>query len=245
MKGRTFFVAVLALVTTSCTHFKDPPGRPGPNSQVVPPSEIVDFDLLYGKNCGGCHGSDGRGGPAIGIGDPVYLAIADDATILRATAEGVPGTAMPAFAQSSGGLLTAKQIDAIVGGMRERWTKPNILKALNPPPYRAPAAGDSKRGASAYAVFCSSCHGADGRGGPKANSIVDGSYLALVSDQGLRTLVIVGRPEFGFPDWRGDVQDKPMSPENVSDVVAWLASQRPQFPGQPYASAQRVVGELR
>jgi len=30
------------------------------------------------------------------------------------------------------------------------------------------------------------------------------------------------------PDWRGDVPGKPMSPEDVSDVVAWLAAQRPQ-----------------
>src|SRR5262245_55775943 len=146
MKRRTLVLAVLALATTTCTPFKNAPGRPGPNSQVVPPSEIMDFDLLYGKNCAGCHGSDGRGGPAIGLGDPVYLAIADNATILRAAAEGVPGTAMPAFAQSAGGLLTAKQIDAIVNGMRERWARPNI-DSLNPPPYRAQAPGDSKRGA--------------------------------------------------------------------------------------------------
>src|SRR5262245_7199121 len=245
MKRRTFFFVMLALATTSCTPFKNAPGQPGPNSQVVPPSEIVDFDLLYGKNCAGCHGPDGRGGPAIGLGDPVYLAIADNDAILRATAEGVPGTAMPAFAQNSGGLLTAKQVDAIVAGMRERWAKPNILHALNPPPYRAEAPGDSKRGASVYATFCSSCHGTDGRGGSKASSIVDGSYLALVSDQGLRTIVIVGRPELGAPDWRGNVPNHPMSPEDVSDVVAWLADQRPEFPGQPYSRAQRAAGELQ
>jgi hypothetical protein len=54
------------------------------------------------------------------------------------------------------------------------------------------------------------------------------SYLALVSDQSLRTTVIAGRPEMGAPDWRGDVSGKAMSPEEVSDVVAWLAAQRPQ-----------------
>src|SRR5262245_55220947 len=113
MKRLIFSFTLLALVATSCAPFKNPPGRPGPNSQVVPPSEILDFDLLYGKNCSGCHGSDGRAGLAIGLGDPVYLAIADDATILRSISEGVAGTAMPAFLQSSGGLLTAKQVDAI------------------------------------------------------------------------------------------------------------------------------------
>ena len=59
-----------------------------------------------------------------------------------------------------------------------------------------------------------------------------------MSDQGLRTIVIVGRPELGAPDWRGDVPGKPMSPQDVSDVVAWLAAQRPSFAGQPYSSTR-------
>src|SRR5262245_5777289 len=182
MKHRVLFFTVVMLAATSCTTLQNARGRAAAESQVVPPSEIMDFDLLYGKNCAGCHGSDGRGGPAISLGDPVYLAIADNAAINRAASDGVSGTAMPAFAQSSGGLLTAKQIDVIVGGMRERWAKPSIAESLNPPPYHAQAPGDSKRGAGVYAAFCSSCHGPEGRGGPKASSIVDGSYLALVSD---------------------------------------------------------------
>ena len=241
MKRCRLLLAVLAFSTIACR----PPGRPSSASQVVPPGKITDFDILYGKNCAGCHGEDGRGGPAIGLGDPLYLAIADDSTIRRVAAEGVRGTSMPAFAQSAGGFLTYEQIDAIVTGMRTRWAKPDIAASLNPPPYAAQGPGDAKRGATVYAAFCSSCHGADGRGGPKASSIVDGSYLALVSDQGLRTMVIVGRPEFGFPDWRGDVPNKPMSSEEISDVVAWLIEQRPQFPGQPYASTHAAAGGIQ
>jgi cytochrome c oxidase cbb3-type subunit 3 len=56
-----------------------------------------------------------------------------------------------------------------------------------------------------------------------------------VSDQGLRTIVITGRPELGAPDWRGNAPGKPMSDQEVTDVVAWLASQRAQHPGQPYS----------
>ena len=75
---------------------------------------------------------------------------------------------------------------------------------------------------------------------------MNGSYLALVSDQDLRTVVIVGRPELGAPDWRNNVPGKPMSPQEISDVVAWLAAQRPRFPGQPFpnasvGSATRVI----
>jgi len=193
----------------------------------------LEFSALYGQNCAGCHGPDGTGGTTIALRDPVFLAIADDTAIRHTAAHGVPGTPMPAFAQSAGGMLTDKQIDALVRGMRS-WAKPNVLGDQTPPPYKATAPGDPQRGADAYRTYCSSCHGANGRGGSKASSIIDGSYLALVSDQQLRTIVIVGRPELGAPDWRRDVEGRPMSAQETSDVVAWLSSQRSEFPGQPY-----------
>jgi len=161
------------------------------------------------------------------------------------TADGVPGTSMPAFAQHSGGMLTDDQVNVIAGGIRTHWDKPNSLRDANPPPYAAQSPGDAARGAAAYGVYCSSCHGAAGRGTKRGSSIVDASYLALVSVQNLRTTIIVGRPELGAPDWRGDVPGKPMSPDDVSDVVAWLAAQRTQFPGQPYSTALRVEGGIR
>jgi len=239
MKYRILLLAALAGMACGCN---SAPGRPTVDSAVVAPNRVVDFAVLYGTNCAGCHGANGAGGAAIGLGDPVYLAIADDATIRRVTASGLPGTAMPAFAQSAGGLLTEEQIDAIVNGIRARWAKPNILGAANVPPYAAPAPGNPARGADVYARYCSSCHGAAGRGGQRAGSIVDGTYLALVSDQSLRTTVIVGRPEMGAPDWRSDVPGKPLSSEDVSDVVAWLAAQRPRV---QKAGDSIVVGGLQ
>src|SRR3984885_600217 len=234
----TVFAVSLA-VTTAC-------GICNPaDLQVIPPSKIMDFNFLYARNCSGCHGPNGKGGAAIGLGDPVYLAVADDATIRRVTADGVAGTSMPAFAQHSGGMLTDAQIDVIVNGMRTRWAGPEVLRDANAPPYATPGSGDPKRGADVYGAYCSSCHGAEGRGGKGASSIVDGSFLALVSDQDLRTTVIVGRPEWGTPDWRDDVPGKPMTSEDVSDVVAWLAAQRPQFPGQPYSTALQFRGGVR
>ena len=239
--------SMLALFAVAvCVACSDSSGRPAQNSAVVPPDQIVDFGVLYGQNCAGCHGVEGRDGAAMSLANPVFLAIADDTVIRHAAANGVPGTPMSAFAQSAGGMLTDKQIDAIVSGIRS-WAKPGTLGSQTLPPYAAPAPGDPQRGADAYRTYCSSCHGADGRGGSKASSIVDGSYLALTSDQQLRTIVIAGRPELGAPDWRGDVEGRPMSPQDISDVVAWLSSQRPKFPGQPYptASTNAANGGLR
>ena len=186
---------------------------------------------------------NGKGGAAIALANPVYLAIVDDATLRRVASNGISGTSMPAFAQSAGGLLTEKQIDVIVGGIRERSSKPDALDGSVPPPYAATEPGDASRGAKAYATYCQSCHGIGGHGTRKASSIVDGSFLALLNDQELRTIVIVGRPELGAPDWRSDVPGRPMSPQDISDVVAWLSAQRPQFPGQPYLSESKPAGE--
>ncbi len=211
----------------------------------IVPSDISDFKILFAQNCSGCHGPEGKGGAAIALADPVYLAVADDAVVRRAATNGIAGTAMPAFAQSAGGMLTSKQIDVIVSGIRERWSKPDVLRGASPPPYSSSEPGNFSRGSEVYVIYCSSCHGAGGRGGQKASSIVDGSFLALLNDQELRTIVIVGRPELGAPDWRSNVPGKPMSAQDVSDVVAWLASQRPKFPGQPYPNVAKTAGEAR
>src|SRR4029078_8126854 len=133
-------------------------------------------------------------------GDSLYLAIADDAAIRNTTAHGVPGTPMPAFAKSAGGMLTDPQIDAVVRRIRS-WANPEAFANARLPPHVARGPGRPKRGEDVYGEYFSRCHGAEGTGG-SASSIVDGSYLALVSDQDLRTNVIIGRPDLGFPTSR-------------------------------------------
>jgi cytochrome c oxidase cbb3-type subunit III len=240
--------AILALAAGAfflCAGCSDLPGRPAPNSIPVDPDNVTDFGALFADNCSGCHGPNGKNGAALSLADPVYLAIADDTTLHKVVTNGIPGTSMAAFAKSAGGMLTDNQVDIIVRGLRQRYSKPDALAGLTPPPYSTNTPGDPKRGAAVYDTFCSSCHGADGKGSPKASSIVDGSFLALLTDQELRTLVIVGRPDFGAPDWRNNVPGKPMTPQEISDVVAWLSSQRPQFAGRPYPSVAKPAGALQ
>ncbi|MBN8245974.1 MAG: c-type cytochrome [Verrucomicrobia bacterium] len=227
------------VVTAGCGRL---PGQPTPSQVPLEPQQVTNFVALYRENCAGCHGSHGQGNAALSLSNPVYQALVDDATLRRVIAQGVPHSLMPAFARSAGGFLTDAQVDILVRGLRANWSKPNAAGSAKPPPYAAPtnAPGEARRGEAVFAKFCARCHGADGTGGGKMGSIVDGSYLALISNQGLRTTVIAGRPERGHPDWRNCLPGEPMSPAQVSDVVAWLISKRPAQSGQPYASSSET-----
>jgi len=225
---------MLSLLLSACS---SPHGQPQKDSEPVAPSQISEFATLYSQNCAGCHGAQGRGGAAIGLADPVYLAIVNENAIRKVIGNGVPGTSMPAFAQSAGGMLTDTQIDVIASGIFSHWGRRGTLDETNPPSYAARNPGTAANGELVYGTYCASCHGPGGQGGPKGSAITNDSFLALVSDQGLRTIVIAGRPELGAPDWRGNVPGKPMTDQEITDVVAWLASRRVQNPGQPYTAS--------
>lgn len=227
-----FIAVATALFLSGCS---GAPGDPANDPEVLPPQDVLDFSTLFSQNCAGCHGAEGKGAAAITLHNPVYLAIASDDVIRQVASRGVPGTPMAPFAKSAGGLLTDKQIDVIVSGIRS-WAQPDQFTGVSLPPYKADTPGNSQSGAAVYGTFCASCHGANGEGGPKASALVDGSYLALVSAQNLRSIVIAGWPSVNAPDWRNDQPGNPLSSQQISDVVAWLVAQRPQFPGQPYPS---------
>jgi cytochrome c oxidase cbb3-type subunit 3 len=235
-------VATVMLLLTSCSTL---PGKPAPGPEVPRPDSILDPVVLFHQNCSGCHGADGKHGPAMMLSDSVYLAIVDDATLRSTISKGRPGTAMSAFAQREGGMLTEQQIDAIVRGIRERWSRPNALGGDTAPAYAANLPGDAGRGQAVYASFCASCHGEGSAGGPKAGSVVNPSYLSLITDQGLRTLVITGRPDFNAPDWRNNLPGHPMTDQQITDVVAWLASQRPHPAASVAGTAAASPGGAR
>ena len=242
MTLRPRVVALLLFVLlclAACTRL---PGKPAPGPEVPRPDSVLDPVVLFNQNCSGCHGADGRNGPAMMLSDPVYLAIVDDDTLRSTISKGRPGTAMSAFAQKEGGMLTDDQINAIIRGIRERWSKPNALGGDVAPPYAAKSVGDAARGQSVYDSFCSSCHGNGGSSGPKAGSVVDKAYLSLITDQGLRTLVIAGRPDFHAPDWRNNVPGHPMTDQEITDVVAWLVSERPNRTTAPGLAATSPGG---
>lgn len=230
---RRVFFAVLTLGSTLWVGCGAMSGRPSAAMETPRPDSVLDFHTLYSQNCAGCHGVEGKDGPSVPLSDPLYQAIVDDNTLRDTIANGQPGSQMPAFAQSAGGMLTDAQVNALVKGMREHWLKPANLNPGNLPAYKAVNKGDSQRGRQVYSFYCASCHGAIGQSQSRVGSIVDRAFLSLISDQALHTIAIIGRPDLGMPDWRERVPGHPMTDQEITDVVAWLSSQRgPQRPMQ-------------
>jgi mono/diheme cytochrome c family protein len=212
------FVLPLLLATAGCGRTAaehDTPARP---------DQVMDFKTLYNANCQACHGVAGHGGPAMELGNPEYQALVDDATLRKWISGGMPGTEMPAFAQSAGGMLTDAQIGALIAGMRKEWAKPNAFAGATPPAYAQGPGGDGKRGQQVYQARCASCHQ-----NPAREQVTSAAYLSLVSDQALRTVIVAGRADIGQPDWRlqgAKGASGPLSGQDVTDIVTYLGSLR-------------------
>ncbi len=230
-------VAFAALALAACTGL---PGQPDPAARPIRPADVKDVNVLYAGNCAGCHGAEGKLGAARPLADGLYWHVVRDADVRDVVTRGIEGTEMPAFAMSEGGALTDTQIDLLVTGLRARWQgTPLANRGLPAWSVGSAPAGDlgaTQRGAAVFAARCALCHGAAGEGGLAPGSLVDPSYLALVSDQALRSAVIFGRTDLGMPDYRGGRGETPLTNGEISDVVAWLGSHRvasPRWPATP------------
>lgn len=229
-RGRVASVCCVAAMVGAAAC--DPPGKP---KQTPPGSmDITDFATLYGENCAGCHGEDGRNGPGRVLNDPLYLAVMPRDELQKTIENGRPGTAMPPWAMSQGGPLSAKQVTALVDGIEKNWAKPEKFQGATLPPYAAGnEQGDAGRGKKLFLRDCFMCHGQGAKIGP----VTDAAYLQLSSDQLLRTSIIVGRPDLGMPDFRNLNMGRALSNQDISDLTAYLISMRP--PGE--ATSAHVI----
>ena len=223
------------------TGCRNAPGKPGPSAEAARPEQVLDFATLYKGNCAGCHGEQGVHGASVSLANATYLTFAGVPTLERITANGVPHTSMPGFSKRAGGTLTDAQISALAKGMIHVWGSSNAALGQTPPPYSSSLAGNRSNGERTFQATCARCHGADGMGvrtsafhtGP----LMDPTYLALVSDQSLRSTIVSGCPGDGMPDWRGNAvgpDAHALTDGEITDIVAWMGSHRDANPGQPY-----------
>jgi cytochrome c553 len=120
--------------------------------------------------------------------------------------------------------LSPKQIDALVNGIETNWAKPLKSTGAALPSYTGEGTtGDAARGQKLFFRDCFACHG---QGAP-VGTVTGGEFLSLVTNQVLRTSIIVGRPELGMPDYRFLNLGHALSDQDISDLVAFLSSKRP------------------
>ncbi len=220
-----------AVLQTACEKRSDGKmhftGEPDPDKKWKPASAITDFTTLYAQNCIACHGSGKTVGAAVAMDNQVYLNLITPDLLKNTIIHGVKGTRMPGFGAVEGGDLTDDQIGILVNGIMA-WKKPIDPAAGALPAYAAPL-GNAANG---QALFSQSFE----KDRPSSETYLNPAFLGLVSDQYLRTLVIAGIPELGYPDYRSFLPGRALTDQEVSDVVAWLVSNRQNEYGQPLAA---------
>jgi mono/diheme cytochrome c family protein len=203
-----------------------PPGKPNAANRPVMPNQVLDFNELYAANCAGCHGRNGQLGPA--------PSIVPDSELLSVIRDGRAGTPMPPFSISKGGSLTEAQVQVLAEGITSHW-KPQIPPHPSPPEYpSAKEEGNRERGAAVYLRACAGCHGSDGSGGQRDGITVGAinapAFLALISNQELRRIIITGRHDLGMPTYSNSLgrppDFEPLTSDQINDLVAMLAGWR-------------------
>ncbi len=165
-----------------------PPEDTPPTDQAGEGGEI-DVDAIYTKRCAQCHGEDGDGlGPAA---DRMYpkprdftLALfkfkstdADsefptDADFFKTIAEGLPGTAMPAW----GDMLSDAEINALIRKIKEfgEWEEEEIDYTPIEMPASMPGPSPEllAQGRTQFVKACVQCHGDEGRGNVTSGKVL-------------------------------------------------------------------------
>jgi mono/diheme cytochrome c family protein len=230
----------------------DLPGKPKEADRPIPSDQVVDFGKLYHQNCAGCHGLNGQMGPAPPLNDELFRSILPEQELETVLMQGRKGTLMPAFAQENGGTLTKAQIQVLVKEIKglpvkstDREGKLLAWGQVSAPSTGVPAYKDvplesdnqdasAKRGMAAFARACADCHGDNGHGLEEdhhtINAINDPVFLSLNSNQVLRRIIITGRSDLEMPNYAesrpNSPEFKPLTEQEVSDLVALLASWR-------------------
>lgn len=88
-------------------------GRAGAQTTPPPsePSELAEQGArLYAENCAMCHGPEGQGRVGATLAKD-WPSIRPDLTVRAIIANGVPGSAMPAWSQAKGGPLSEEEVN--------------------------------------------------------------------------------------------------------------------------------------
>jgi cytochrome c oxidase cbb3-type subunit III len=138
------------------------------------------------------------------------------------------------LSKAEGLLKVEVEIVADAKGVAPRWGAVSPATA-SVPSYSLPQTkGNEEQGAKLFARACASCHGPNGEGflkdDKRLNKINDPAFLALISDQALRRIIITGRPDLKMPDYSQKTNRpddfQPLTSAEIADLGALLSSWR-------------------
>lgn len=182
---------------------------------------------LFTTHCFVCHGTEGKGsGPAALKLDPKprdltndsYMSKLSDSRIFAAISEGGPAFHGSVFMPDWAKVMSADEIWDIVA----------YVRVLHRPPS---ARGDRQNGEKLYQKYCSSCHGAEGKGdgplapvySPRPQDHTSDKYMSARSDHELFIAISQGGRASGgsqfMPGWGEMLSDK-----EIWDIVAYIRS---------------------
>jgi mono/diheme cytochrome c family protein len=198
----------------------------------VPPDRVAAWDrelhrkvkdpaVLYNRFCVNCHG-DGtyaawdkfynRFMPA--IRGPGLRSVAGRKFLRTAIEQGRPGTLMPAWGKSAGG-LTRRQVNVLVEYLAAGDGRPP--QRLRPPPKRL-SAGKVRRGRELFTQLCSRCHGTGG----VAPSLGNPVFQKTAGARFIARTIVNGRRDTAMPAFqRGSTG---LTDQEVRDLVAYVRS---------------------
>jgi mono/diheme cytochrome c family protein len=184
--------------------------------------KIKDPAVLYNRHCVNCHGNGTYGQwdkfynrfmPA--IRGPGLRAVADKDYLRTAIEQGRPGTLMPAWGKSAGG-LTPKQVDVLVDYLARGDGGPK--QTLRPVPERLDT-GKVNRGKGLFTQLCIGCHGT-GRVAPSLGNPV---FQKTASTEFLARTIGNGRTDTAMPAFQGKGAAG-LTDQESRDLVAYIRS---------------------
>jgi cbb3-type cytochrome c oxidase subunit III len=199
---------------------------------------------IYEKHCAFCHGVDGEADTPVGrlltphprkFADPVEMARVTVDRMYRATKEGRPGTAMPAWGQ----VLSETQIGDVIEYVRTLASAQALKLSVEQL--------SLKVGRRIYEKDCELCHGKDGRADtdaakalrPRPRNLADPIEMARVDDGRLYSAIKLGRRGTGMAGW-GEL----LSPVEIIDVIRYVRRLAQPLPaGMTRARLDVAVGE--
>lgn len=183
----------------------------------------VRGDVLYNRFCVQCHGEGSYGAwdpffhkfmPA--VRGPGLRSVADRDYLRAALEKGRPGTLMPAWGKSGGG-LTSEQLDSLVN-----FLAPGTAKVRNPssvPPRR----GEPRRGAELFGQLCAGCHGKNQLAPALGNAV----FQSTASDEFIVRTIRRGRPDTAMPAFQHEGADS-LTDDEIEHLLAFLRSLGPK-----------------